>query len=83
MMNSIVNKRISLKITALNGEDHQAHDKFIYLYLTNEMNSNEDQILIETKKFLIAQNENKPQIVKFITFCYQNRKNIDWHFIFC
>lgn len=72
MMNSIVNKRISLNITALNGEDHQAHDEFIYSYLTNEMNLNEDQILIETKKLLVAQNDCKPQIVKFVTFCYQN-----------
>jgi len=38
MMNSEVNKRISLDITALNGEDHLAHDEFIYFYLNTKIN---------------------------------------------
>ena len=80
MMNSEVNKRISLDITALNGEDHLAHDEFIIFYLNTQMNFKEDQILLETKKLLVAEKHNKPQIVKFVTFCYQNyekRKHLE------
>ena len=40
----------SLNITALNGEDHLAHDEFICIYLHEKMNLKEDQILIKTKK---------------------------------
>jgi hypothetical protein len=80
MMNSEVNKRISLNITALYGEDHLAHDEFIYFYLNTKMNLKEDQILIETKKLLVAEKHHKPQIVKCVTFCYQNyqeRKHLE------
>ena len=79
-MNALVNNRISLNITALNGEDHQAHDQFIYFYLTTELNLNEDLILIETKKLLVTQKDHKPKIVKFVAFCYhdyEERKHLE------
>lgn len=79
-MNALVNYRISLNITALNGEDHQAHDQFIYFYLTTKLNLNEDLILIETKKLLVTQKDHKPKIVKFVAFCYhdyEERKHLE------
>lgn len=60
-----------MNITALNGEDHLAHDEFIYFSLNTKMNLKEDQILIETKKLIVVEKDRKPQIVKCVTFCYQ------------